>query len=164
MPQRVNTLRLSDEYINWAIIGQDNGLLPGQRQAITWTNAGILLIGPLGTNFSEILIEIHTFSFKKMQLKMSSGKWQPFCLFGSFLGFRASAAIEMCSPWPLHPGCMWWIQTKQLTQRKNALGKAVNTRKWLTHCYIGSLMLWSVYNCHRVKCSHVIIWFLVINV
>ena len=40
------------------IIGSDNGLSPGRRQAIIWTNAGILLIGPLGTNFSEILIEI----------------------------------------------------------------------------------------------------------
>ena len=28
-------------------------------QAIIWTNDGILLIGPLGTNFSEILIEIY---------------------------------------------------------------------------------------------------------
>ena len=40
------------------IIGSDNGLSPGRRQAIIWTNAGILLIGPLRTNFSEILIEI----------------------------------------------------------------------------------------------------------
>ena len=40
----------------------------------------MLLIGPLGTNFSEILIEILTFSFKKMRLKVSSGKWRPFCL------------------------------------------------------------------------------------
>ena len=63
-----------------SIIGSDNGLSPGRRQAIIWTNAGILLIGPLGTNFSEILTEIHTFSFKKMHLKMSSGKWWPFCL------------------------------------------------------------------------------------
>ena len=39
------------------IIGSNNGLSPGRRQAIIWTNAGILLIGPLGTNFSEILIE-----------------------------------------------------------------------------------------------------------
>ena len=62
------------------IIGSDNGLSPGRRQAIIWTNAGILLIGPSGTNFSEISIKIHIFSFKKMQLKMSSGKWQPFCL------------------------------------------------------------------------------------
>ena len=61
------------------IIGSDNGLSPGRRQAIIWNNA-ILLIGHLGTNFSEILIEIHTFSFKKMDLKMSSGKWRPSCL------------------------------------------------------------------------------------
>ena len=62
------------------IIGSDIGLSPGWRQAIIWTNAGILLIGPLGTNFSEILFGIQTFSFKKMHLKMSSGKWRPFCL------------------------------------------------------------------------------------
>ena len=65
---------------NLTIIGSDNGLSPGRRQAITWTNVGILLIGPLGTNFSEMLSEIHTFSFKKIHLKMSSGKWRPFCL------------------------------------------------------------------------------------
>ena len=65
---------------NLTIIGSDNGLSPGRRQAITWTNVWILSIGPLGTNFSEILIEIHTFSFKKIHLKMSSGKWRPFCL------------------------------------------------------------------------------------
>ena len=58
---------------NLIIIGSDNGLSPGRRQAIIWTNAGILLIGLLGTNFSEILIEICIFSFKKMHLKMSSG-------------------------------------------------------------------------------------------
>ena len=65
--------------VKLTIIGSDNGLSPGRRQAIIWTNAGILLIGPLGTNFSEILIGIKTFWFKKMHLKMSSGKWRPFC-------------------------------------------------------------------------------------
>ena len=62
------------------IIGSDNGLSPGRRQAIIWTNAGILLIGPLGTDFRENFIGIQTFSFKKMHLKISSGKWRPFCL------------------------------------------------------------------------------------
>ena len=62
------------------IIGSDNGLSPGRRQAIIWINVGILSIGPLQTNFSEILIEIYTLSFKKMHLKMSSGKWRPFWL------------------------------------------------------------------------------------
>ena len=50
------------------IIGSDKGLSPGRRQAIVWTSAGILLIRTLGTHFSEILSEIHTFFFKKMHL------------------------------------------------------------------------------------------------
>ena len=60
--------------------GSDSGLSPGRRQAIIWTNGGILLIGPLGTNFSEILIEIQTFSLKKIRLKMSSAKYCSFRL------------------------------------------------------------------------------------
>ena len=62
------------------IIGSDNGLSPCRHQAITWTNARILLIGPMGTNFSEILIEISKILFKKMHSKLSSGNWQPLCL------------------------------------------------------------------------------------
>ena len=38
--------------VNWVSIGSGNGLSPIQRQAITWTNGGLLLIGHLGTNFS----------------------------------------------------------------------------------------------------------------
>ena len=49
-------------------IGTDVGLSPGLHQTIIWTNAGIL-IGPLGTNFSETVISTHTFSSKKMHLK-----------------------------------------------------------------------------------------------
>ena len=100
--QAMLQLHLSDRQFNWvlrcvlylthwgrvthicvgklSIIGSDNGLSPGRHQAIIWTNAGRLLIEPLGTNFSEILIEILTFSFKKMHLKVSSAKWRPFCL------------------------------------------------------------------------------------
>ena len=63
-----------------SIIGSDNGLPPGQRQAIIWTNGGILLMQNLGTNFSETLSEIYTFSFNKMRLKVPSSKWRPFCL------------------------------------------------------------------------------------
>ena len=63
------------------VTGSDNGLSPGRRQAVIWTYAEILLIGLLGTKFSEILIiEIETFPLKKLGLKVSSGKWRPFCL------------------------------------------------------------------------------------
>ena len=63
-----------------AIIGSDNGLSPGQCQAIIWSSAGILYIGPLGTNFSGNLIGIQATSFKKMHSKMSSAKWCHFRL------------------------------------------------------------------------------------
>ena len=60
---------------NPTIIASDNGLLPSRHQAIIiWTNAGILLIRPFGTNFSEKI-----FSLKKMPLKMSAAKWRLFC-------------------------------------------------------------------------------------
>ena len=61
-------------------IGSNNGLSPGRCQAIIWISAGILITGPLGTNFTEIWIEIQTFSFKKMHLKMLSAKWHQFRL------------------------------------------------------------------------------------
>ena len=88
------------------IIGSDNGLLPGQRQAIIWTNPGILLIGHQGTNFSEIQIKIHIFSLKKIHLKMSSGKKKrPFCLcLNEFSHYRTHSGLVRggiwhCEPW-----------------------------------------------------------------
>ena len=94
-------MRIVDHLTHWGrvthicvskltITGSDNGLSPDRRQAIIWTNAGILLIGPLGTNFNEILVEIITFSFKKMRLKVSSAKWRPFCL-----------GLNVLMSWPL---------------------------------------------------------------
>ena len=64
-------------------MGSDYGLSPGKRQVIIWTNAGVLVIGHLVRNFSEMVIRIHTFLFKKILLKMSSGKRPP-----SYLGFN----------------------------------------------------------------------------
>ena len=91
-------------------IGSDNGLSPGRRQAIIWTNVGILLIRTLGTNFSEILSEIHTFSFKKMHLKMSSAKWRPFCLGLNVLtnlNYRRKPPSNW-SPGPTIPATLCW--------------------------------------------------------
>ena len=77
------------------IIGSDNGSWPGRHRAIIWTNAGILLIWPLWTNFSEILIEIPTFSFKKMRLKELSAKWRPCCLGLNVLIMEISLPAKM---------------------------------------------------------------------
>ena len=61
------------------IIGSDNGLSPVRRQAITRTNAGIWLIGPQGTNSSELLIEMQALSFMKIHVKISSAERLSFC-------------------------------------------------------------------------------------
>ena len=66
--------------VHWATMGSDNGLFPVQCQAIIWTNPGLLLIGLLARNSSEIWIKMKQFSYKKMHLKMSSTKWRPFCI------------------------------------------------------------------------------------
>ena len=113
------------------IIGSDNGLSPDWRQAIIWTNTGILLIGPLGTNLSEIQIKILTFSFKKMRLNMSSATWRPFCLGLNELNLEHSSIrtvvpvmvtrpispiIEYCQQDESNPNCSacasqicWWF-------------------------------------------------------
>ena len=98
---------------NLTIIGSDNGLSPGRRQAITWTNAGLLSITPWGTHFNEILIGIQAFSFKKTHLKMSSVKWRrglnELMLFSDVLkrvtfNFRGNGVRRIC-------GITWSSQT-----------------------------------------------------
>ena len=84
------------------VIGSDNGLLHGRRPAFVWTNVEILLTGPLGTNFSEILIEIPIFPFNKMYLKMSYGKWQAFCLGLNVLMAKVKPWVTYCGPVKQH--------------------------------------------------------------
>ena len=76
------------------IISSENYLSPGRRKAIIWTNHLILLMRTIGTNFSETLNKILTFSFKKMHLKMSSAQWRQF-----YLGFN----VLINTLWPARP-------------------------------------------------------------
>ena len=62
------------------IIGSDSGLSPGRCQAFIWINGEILLIGRIRRDSNEILIGVHALSFIEIHLKMSPGKWRPFCL------------------------------------------------------------------------------------
>ena len=57
------------------------------------------------TNFSEILIEIYTFSFKKMHLKISSGKWRVFSL-----GLNASTRmiLQLSTCWRIVITNSYW--------------------------------------------------------
>ena len=107
---------------NLTVISSDNGLSPGRRQC--WTNAGILLIGPLGRNLGEILIEIHIFSYKKIHLKMSSGKWRPFCLGLNVLIYRGSH--QLAFRWP-----KTWRQ--DICRQVHYSGVSMNDMKWVSH-------------------------------
>ena len=110
------------------IIVLDNGLSPGRRQAIIWINAGILLIGPVGTNFGEILIANQWFSFNKMHLKMSSGKWRPFCL-GLNVLMTASESMtvnKQSGPW-------FNIKTSSYQYRKSHCGDKTVVRSSYLH-------------------------------
>ena len=112
---KFNSLRPSDQ----TIIGSDNGLSPGRRQAIIWTNAGILLTGTLGTNFREILIEIRIFSFKKMGLKVSSAKWRPFCLGLNVLSFPFLVFCSICYNGPWYIDMLWYYRNSGTKKQAN---------------------------------------------
>ena len=95
---------------NLAIIGSENGLSPGWHQAIIRTNAGILLIAPLGANFSETLIGIQTFSWKKIHLNMSSAKMaailsRPQCVKNTLRPWGACVSVVG------HQWFRWWLIT-----------------------------------------------------
>ena len=112
------------------ILGSDNGLWLGWHQAIIRTNAGILLNGPLWTNFSEIWTKIYIFSFKKMHLNMSSGKWRPFCLGLNVLNKQRV----------LMHGHQGW-----------------NVRHGLCHIYMIYVYIWVVYNFCLFCCLFIIV-------
>ena len=117
------------------IIGSDNGLLPGWCQALIRTNAGILLIWSLGTNFNEMLIEIQTCSVKEIHLKRSA----KCCRFGLGLNVLISTIsnneiglvfiVYFWCNWPCCPIAPLWKQTSIMPAGvyQNLM---IDNRKW----------------------------------
>ena len=124
------------------IIGSDNGLSPGRRQAIIWTNAGILLIGPLETNFIEISIGIQTFSFNKMHLKVSSAKWRPFCLgLNVLISMKCAATSDV-----------WWMDGCKFEQTRRSENE--NNTQPIDQRIDSSLMDSQDGNCNSFASTH----------
>ena len=92
--------------MNWISIGSDNGLSHVRCQSIT--NADLLFIGSLGTNFSKIWIKILWFSFKTGIHKMSS-----VCLIWSFGRYQSVGSHHCLSElaFPLSAGSCLNIKT-----------------------------------------------------
>ena len=130
------------------IIGSDNGLSPDRHQVIIWTNDGILLFGLLERNFSEILIEIYTFSFLKKHLKMLSGKWRPSCLGLNLSKGRRCVLQEFYSPVQSdhYSDITWGVLSSQITdhltvcstvcsdkRQRKLQSSALNWYCWIPH-------------------------------
>ena len=137
-----------------SIIDSDNGLSPGRRQAIIWTKAGILLIGPLGTNFSEILIKIQTFSLKKIRLKMSSAKCssRPQCVKIvcnvsrlqwvnlSMCGFQLCVSYESVCDCCVDTWYILWPRTSRALQHCQDITTSICTCWWIPLRAFSALM------------------------
>ena len=107
------------------IIGSYNGLSPARRQAIIWTNGGILLIGPLGTNFSEILIRIQNIFIHENALQ------NVVCEMASILSLPQCIKVDI---WNSCVGCVftvipalsWWCDTLRALSRILVTGFDIN--------------------------------------
>ena len=106
-------------------IGSDNGLSRGRHQAIIWTNAGLLLIGPWRTNFHEILIDIHT--FENVVWEMATILFRPQCVkyltlmvmeSGYWVSIMAADALTTCI-------------VKSLNMVSNIWERGILHKKWL---------------------------------
>ena len=132
-------------------IGSDNGLSHGRRQAIIRTNAGILLIRTLGTNFSEILSKINSFSFTKMYLKMSSTKWRLFRL-----GLNELKWLLM-TWWHKEPGhqqSWYWPSSPRIFQFRHQKGQNDYEKCWIKvrlHTTKSQKELWNIL-CEYFQC------------
>ena len=151
--------------LNWVIIGSDNGLSPVWHQAIISTKAGILLIGPLGTNFSEILIGIQTFSFKKLHLKTSSAKWRLFCLglneLKSGLRWKKYVPINVVVPCSLSVSVTLLASKWSVNLLIKFFAKSAVT---LTLEFQGQIMNWPCHksawsDCYETKIIRMFCWF-----
>ena len=118
------------------IIGSVNGLSPGRRRAIIWTNAEILLIRTLGTNFSEIRGKIHSFSFNKMHLEMSSANGRLFTLGLNELKRSPVNIMLSCRQHYPTPGCenqwIWVVVSKAVDTTGPNLHIGYNTLMSMT--------------------------------
>ena len=109
---------------NVTTIVSNNGLSPNWHQGNIWTNAEILLIGPLGTNLSEILIQIHSFSFiENVVRKMVAILFWPQCV-QKVIDFTACCPDDIMTQKPLLYQCFivreihWSLSKSTHTEQK----------------------------------------------
>ena len=120
---------------NLTIIGSDNGLSPSRRQAIIWTNDGILLIETLATKFSEmtaILSRPQCVKFRWTYMKEEI-VWRKHENMSPCTGSRINTNYERIASWG---GCQYWTGDPRISETPLAptvVGSVLTTRSWPMH-------------------------------
>ena len=102
------------------ITDSDYALSLGRRQAIIWTNARILLNRHLGTNLSEILIEICIFFNSRKCVRMSAVAYEITSI--SIVQVQIKQNIKAPRHWPLQEeftGDRWIPRKKAASNAEN---------------------------------------------
>ena len=133
---------------NKSIIALDNGLSPVRRQAIIWTNTGILSIGPLGTKFSEILYDILIFRKDFLDKVL-------FSIPGPFW-YQGLLDIEA---WIIHYFHIfqWYVITHPYLSFSSGLNKPKLVHGWVITSH-SSIHIFFIHPCYTPKCTQHIHW------
>ena len=137
--------------MNWVSINSGNSLSPVRCQAITWTNADSLSFEHLGTNFSEIWIEIISFPFKKIHLKLSSAKMVAILSRG---GDELSTPIESLlrvnqAPVPLKINAMTFSKSHDI-KAMTLVSRPIKQISWHSASHVLTLISW-------LRCAHILL-------
>ena len=150
------------------IIVSDNGLSHGDKPLSELTMNGLLnqcwnIVNPnLRSNFSEIVSEIHIFSFRKMHLKMSAAKW-PFCpgLNVSTICHVFTAYIQMLGLIVRYISHLTYFQSEKLCIFSLSHNMPWNriTSFALLFCLVShAYMIWNHWNCLSKRFDNFNIW------
>ena len=112
-------------------VGSDSGLSPGRRQAMIWTNIGILLIRN----------KLQWNPFKKMQLKMSSGNWRSFCLGLHVLNASRVTLSMILQRWA--PSTHDDVIKLNYFPRYWPFVQGITGHQWIPHTKVSDAELWS---------------------
>ena len=123
----------------------------GAKPLFKPTLAGLLSIGPSGTNISDILIKIQKFSFTEMHLKISSAKWRPFYPGdGSKYTHLHTVPVVSCQTMAYHPN----MSTPQLVHSAEPTSTILWHRRLGSHSNLTTSSVtphhskWRLYSCH----------------
>ena len=126
-----------------------------RRQAIIWTNADLFSLGPLGTNFSQILIKIQNTASMKMHFKMSSAKWRNECRMSAQCWKLVKTSVcVICCPGGTYAYMNVFFLPPELQSLTRALSVNPKHGYWWFHCFRWKLNMIRLCSCELKEKNH----------